>query len=97
MSVAYRFAESHDQLNQGRKDQGILASSGSLRESPVCTQIIADGPPRSRDEGRSLNHLPRCRFLLADRSIANGNIGKTKTQKRGGVFRDSSVLLGIVR
>jgi Sugar (pentulose and hexulose) kinases len=41
-SVAYRFAEIFDQLNDVAKIREIVASGGALRESPVWTQIIAD-------------------------------------------------------
>lgn len=41
-SVAYRFAEIFDQLNNVAKIKEIIASGGALRESPVWTQIIAD-------------------------------------------------------
>lgn len=41
-SVAYRFAEIFDQLNDVSKIREIIASGGALRESPVWTQIIAD-------------------------------------------------------
>jgi len=41
-SVAYRFAEIYDQLNEICKIKEIIASGGALRESPVWTQIIAD-------------------------------------------------------
>ena len=41
-SVAYRFAEIYDQLNDVCKIREIIASGGALRESPVWTQIIAD-------------------------------------------------------
>lgn len=41
-SVAYRFAEIFDQLNQVCQIKTIIASGGALRESPVWTQIIAD-------------------------------------------------------
>lgn len=41
-SVAYRFAEIFDQLNEVLKIEEIIASGGALRESPVWTQIIAD-------------------------------------------------------
>ncbi len=41
-SVAYRFAEIYDQLNDVVKVREIIASGGALRESPVWTQIIAD-------------------------------------------------------
>lgn len=41
-SVAYRFAEIFDQLNEVCKISKIIASGGALRESPVWTQIIAD-------------------------------------------------------
>ena len=41
-SVAYRFAEIFEQLNEVCKVREIIASGGALRESPVWTQIIAD-------------------------------------------------------
>lgn len=41
-SVAYRFAEIFDRLNEVRAINEIIASGGALRESPVWTQIIAD-------------------------------------------------------
>lgn len=41
-SVAYRFAEIYDQLNEVCKIKEIIASGGALRESPVWTQIITD-------------------------------------------------------
>ncbi len=41
-SVAYRFAEIFDQLNDVVKIREIIASGGALRESPVWTRIIAD-------------------------------------------------------
>ncbi len=41
-SVAYRFAEIFDQLNDVVKVREIIASGGALRESPVWTQIICD-------------------------------------------------------
>ena len=41
-SVAYRFAEIFDQLNEVLEIKEIIASGGALRESPVWTQIICD-------------------------------------------------------
>jgi gluconokinase len=41
-SVAYRFAEIFDQLNDAANIREIVASGGALRESAVWTQIIAD-------------------------------------------------------
>jgi gluconokinase len=41
-SVAYRFAEIYDQLNEVCEIKTIIASGGALRESPVWTQIICD-------------------------------------------------------
>jgi gluconokinase len=41
-SVAYRFADIYDQLNNVAKIKEIIASGGALRESPVWTQIIAN-------------------------------------------------------
>lgn len=41
-SVAYRFAEIYEQLNEVLEIKEIIASGGALRESPVWTQIICD-------------------------------------------------------
>ncbi len=41
-SVAYRFAEIFDQLNDVARIREIVASGGALRASPVWTQMIAD-------------------------------------------------------
>ena len=41
-SVAYRFADIFDQLQEIVELKTIIASGGALRESPVWTQIIAD-------------------------------------------------------
>ncbi len=41
-SVAYRFAEIYEQLNEVLEIREIIASGGALRESPIWTQIICD-------------------------------------------------------
>ncbi len=41
-SVAFRFAEIYDQLNEVCEIKEIIASGGALRESPIWTQIICD-------------------------------------------------------
>jgi gluconokinase len=41
-SVAFRFADILDQLNEVVSIDEIIASGGALRDSPVWTQIIAD-------------------------------------------------------
>jgi gluconokinase len=41
-SIAFRFAEIFEQLNEVCEIREIIASGGALRESPVWTQIIAD-------------------------------------------------------
>jgi len=41
-SIAYRFAEIFDRLNDVVEIKEIIASGGALRESPVWTQIICD-------------------------------------------------------
>lgn len=41
-SVAYRFAEIYEQLNDVSEIKEIIASGGALRESPIWTQIICD-------------------------------------------------------
>jgi gluconokinase len=63
-SVAYRFAEIFDQLNDVCKMREIIASGGALRESPVWTQIIC-----RRSESK-YEFARRARSLFARRGFA---------------------------
>ena len=68
-SVAYRFAEVFDQLNQVVRVKEIVASGGALRESPVWTQIIADVLGRDLTMSGAHESSSRGAVLLALESI----------------------------
>ncbi len=68
-SVAYRFAEIFDQLNDVCKIREIIASGGALRESPVWTQIIADVLGRSMSLPDTREASSRGAVLLALETI----------------------------
>ncbi len=79
-SVAYRFAEIYDQLNDVCEIKQIIASGGALRESPLWTQIIADvlGQKMSLPDTREASS--RGAVLLALESIGKiEDISKLKT------------------
>lgn len=79
-SVAYRFAEIYDQLNDVCEIKQIIASGGALRESPLWTQIIADvlGQKMSLPDVREASS--RGAVLLALESIGKiEDISKLKT------------------
>ena len=81
-SVAYRFAEIFDQLNDVCKVREIIASGGALRESPVWAQIIADvlGQNMSLPDVREASS--RGAVLLALEAIGKiENIEKAETPK----------------
>jgi gluconokinase len=86
-SVAYRFAEIFDQLNDVCTIREIIASGGALRESPVWTQIIADvlGQNMSLPDTREASS--RGAVLLAVETI--GKIESIEQQKtpKGREFR----------
>ena len=81
-SVAYRFAEIYNRLNEVLSVKEIIASGGALRASPVWTQIIADVLGRNlllpdTDEASS-----RGAVLLALETIGKiESIEKTDTPK----------------
>jgi gluconokinase len=64
-SVAYRFAEIFDQLNEVCRVREIIASGGALRESPVWTQIIADTLARNLNLPDTREASSRGAVLLA--------------------------------
>jgi gluconokinase len=68
-SVAYRFAEILDQLNEVVKINEIIASGGAIRESPVWTQIIADVLGRDLTISAATEASMRGACLLALESI----------------------------
>jgi gluconokinase len=76
-SVAYRFAEIYDQLNEVCKIKEIVASGGALRESPVWTQIISDVLNQKMT-------LPDTREASSQGviNLALENIGKTANVKK---------------
>jgi len=81
-SVAYRFAEIFDQLNDVVKIKEIIASGGALRESPVWTQIICDvlNQKMSLPETREASSAGA--VLLALETIGKiKNIAEFKTSK----------------
>ncbi len=81
-SVAYRFAEIFDQLNDVVKVREIIASGGALRESPVWTQIIADVFGRNMSLPDTREASSRGAVLLALEAIgAIKNIEKIETPK----------------
>ena len=81
-SVAYRFAEIYDQLNEVSKIKEIIASGGALRESPVWTQIIADVLAQNLSLPDVREASSRGAVLLALENIGKiENIEKIETPK----------------
>ena len=79
-SVAYRFAEIYDQLNEVLKIKSIIASGGALRESPVWTQIICDALAQKMALPETHEASSRGAVLLALESIGKiEDISKLKT------------------
>lgn len=79
-SVAYRFAEIFDQLNDVCKIREIIASGGALRESPVWTQIIADVLGRNMSLPDTREASSRGAVLLALEAIGKkSDIEKIET------------------
>ncbi|HEX9961825.1 MAG TPA: gluconokinase [Pyrinomonadaceae bacterium] len=81
-SIAYRFAEVFDRMNEACRIREIVASGGALRESPVWTQIIADvlGENLSLPDTREASS--RGAVLLALETIGKiKNIEDTATPK----------------
>ena len=81
-SVAYRFAEIFDQLNDVCKIKEIIASGGALRESPVWTQIIADVLAKDMNLPDTREASSRGAVLLALETIGEiNNIKEIETPK----------------
>ena len=81
-SVAYRFAEIFDQLNDVCRVREIIASGGALRESPVWTQIIADVLGQNMNLPDVREASSRGAVLLALEAIGKiENIEKAETRK----------------
>lgn len=81
-SVAFRFAEILDQLNEVVNIKEIIASGGALRESPVWTQIIADVLGRNLSLPDTHEASSRGAVLLALETIGKiENIDKVPTLK----------------
>ncbi len=81
-SVAYRFAEIYDRLNQVCKIKEIIASGGALRESPVWTQIIADVLAQNLNLPETREASSRGAVLLALETIGKiESIENLKTPK----------------
>ncbi len=81
-SVAYRFAEIFDQLDEVCKIRDIIASGGALRESPVWTQIIADVLGRNMSLPDTREASSRGAVLLALETIGKiESIEKIPTPK----------------
>lgn len=68
-SVAYRFAEIFDQLNDVARIREIVASGGALRASPVWTQMIADTIGRAMSLPDTREASSRGAVLLALETI----------------------------
>ncbi len=81
-SVAYRFAEIFDQLNDVCKIREIIASGGALRESPVWTQIICDVLAQNMSLPDVREASSRGAVLLALETVGKiENIAKIETPK----------------
>jgi gluconokinase len=100
-SVAYRFAEILDQLNDVAKVREIIASGGALRESPVWTQIISDVLAKNLSLPDVREASSRGAVLLALETIGKiESIEKQKTpkgrefkfdKKRNAIYRKARV------
>lgn len=79
-SVAYRFAEIYDQLNEVLEIKEIIASGGALRESPIWTQIICDTLAQNMNLPETREASSRGVILLASEYV-NGieNIANIET------------------
>ncbi len=79
-SVAFRFAEIYDQLNDVLEIKQIIASGGALRASPVWTQIICDTLGQKMQLPDTREASSRGAVLLALESIGKiEDISKLKT------------------
>ncbi len=85
-SVAYRFAEIFDQLNNVCPIREIVASGGALRESPVWTQIIADVLGRNMSLPDTREASSRGAVLLALATIGKIENIETLSTPKGNHF-----------
>jgi len=84
-SVAYRFAEIFDQINDAVKVKEIIASGGALRESPVWTQMIADVLARDMSLPETREASSRGAVLLTLEAMGKiESIERTETPKGQG-------------
>ena len=68
-SVAYRFAEIFEQLDEVLEIKEIIASGGALRESPIWTQIICDTLAQNMNLPESREASSRGVVLLASEYV----------------------------
>ena len=81
-SVAYRFAEIFEQLNDVLEIKEVIASGGALRESPIWTQIISDTLAQNMNLPESREASSRGVVLLASEYVGCGeDIAKIPTPK----------------
>jgi gluconokinase len=85
-SVAYRFAEIFEQLQQVCPIEEITASGGALRESPVWTQIICDVFGHDLDLPETREASSQGAVLWALENIGIGNI-ETLPMPKGEKFK----------
>lgn len=79
-SVAYRFAEIYDRLNDVCAIKSVVASGGALRESPVWTQIICDALAQNMTLPDTREASSRGAVLLALETLGKiEDIAKLKT------------------
>ncbi len=79
-SVAYRFAEIYEQLNEVLEIKEIIASGGALRESPIWTQIICDTLAQNMNLPATREASSRGVVLLASEAIGEiEDIAKLET------------------
>lgn len=85
-SVAYRFAEIFDQLNDVCSAGEIIASGGAMRESPVWTQIIADVLGRNLSLPNTREASSRGAVLLALETIGKAESMEQISTPKGTLF-----------
>lgn len=86
-SVAYRFAEIFDQLNNIQRIREIIASGGALRASPVWTQIIADVLARNMSLPDTREASSRGAVLLALEMIGKIESVEKQETPKGHAFK----------
>ena len=86
-SVAFRFAEIYDQLNEVSEINKIIASGGALRESPVWTQIITDVLSKNMSLPDVREASSRGAVLLALEAIGAIKISRKLKTPKGRQFK----------